>query len=112
MPFVARAVDTAMTSVASTKRDGANDDIANAVVRLPEIVARVATGVQQSIENAKRWRSRRCLNLVANAPRLFSDVLMVSWKLLSKLKEKVLKMFLKNFFKTPQNSLLDQQSLI
>ncbi|RLP64784.1 cell elongation protein 1 [Candida albicans Ca529L] len=75
MPFVARAVDTAMTSVASTKRDGANDDVANAVVRLPEIVARVATGVQQSIENAKRDGVPDVgLNLVANAPRLISDV--------------------------------------
>ena len=88
MPFVARAVDTAMTSVASTKRDGVNDDVANAVVRLPEIVARVATGVQQSVENAKRDGVPDIgLNLVANAPRLFSDVLMASWKLFNKLRD-------------------------
>ena len=42
---------------------------------MPEIVARVATGVQQSVENAKRDGVPDIgLNLVANAPRLFSDV--------------------------------------
>ena len=55
---------------------------------MPEIVARVATGVQQSVENAKRDGVPDIgLNLVANAPRLFSDVLMASWKLFNKLRD-------------------------